>query len=99
MANATSVCLNRIGWCFFLNPYTKKLAPEQPQQERVLVSESTQTVANALVLCSAQWRKRRITWVGGRRMLWLVYFLVLAGREKPSGHHLSKPRRLASSSL
>ena len=62
-------------------------------------SESTLIVANASVLCSARWRKRRITCVGGRRMLGADYLLELSGRANPSGHNLSRPRRFASSSL
>jgi len=42
-----------------VNPATKTPPLSIHQLERE--SESTQTEANASVLCSAQWRKRRIT--------------------------------------
>ena len=38
---------------------TKKPAPEYPTAGAVPASGSTQTAANAFVLCSAQWKKRR----------------------------------------
>ena len=43
------------------NSVTKNTPLSIQQQERASVSVSTQTVVKALVLCSAQWRKRRIT--------------------------------------
>jgi hypothetical protein len=83
----------------FLTTPRKTLLQSIQQQGQVSALESTQTAANALVLSSAWWRKRRITWVGDRQMLWPVYLLELSGRAKPSGHNPSRPRRLASASL
>ena len=48
-----------------MNLAKKNLPLGVQQQEQASASKSSQTVANASVLCSPRWRKRRITCVGG----------------------------------